>query len=408
MKTIRLLTFGLIICLSALPTSSAVFAKKKPYIKGTILAALRVRGSSKAEKNRKIIISVRSRGVSFQINDEVEQELLQAGATAELIKVLRDKYHPPANRPPSISPAISLSIIDFEPISGSTDGRQIVTINGKGFVQGSRVKFGGVSATAISVENNGTLIKATTPAHAPGAVSVVLITPDGKTVKLDSDYTYMPALRLNRIDPRKGPADKDTKVKIYGSGFTEDTEVFFDEERAQLESQDTKVIEAITPAHKPGAVRVTVKNPDGQTQSKANAFTYEEPIPPPQKLIESVEITFYTQNNSKDASDSVEAWIMLNEEVVARLGPVGGGVKWDNNIPVPMAPLTLQRPVPLDQCKNMKLRFRKQPTAEKWDVTLGVEATLNDKSKITLLTNTRVHEVQGSNSDITEPLCSSR
>src|SRR3984893_16729171 len=75
------------------------------------------------------------------------------------------------------------------PSTGSTSGGTSGTITGTGFAVGATVKFGGTSATNVTVVNS-TSITATTPAHSAGAVSVVVTNTDNQSGTLSNGYTY--------------------------------------------------------------------------------------------------------------------------------------------------------------------------------------------------------------------------
>ena len=74
------------------------------------------------------------------------------------------------------------------PNSGSTAGATSVTLTGTNLTGATAVSFGGTAATGYTV-NNATTITATTPAHAAGAVNVVVTTPGGSAT-LTNGYTY--------------------------------------------------------------------------------------------------------------------------------------------------------------------------------------------------------------------------
>jgi hypothetical protein len=78
------------------------------------------------------------------------------------------------------------------PQSGSTSGGTAVTLTGNAFVAGAKVTIGGVAATSVTVVNS-TKITAVTPAHATGAVSVVVTNPDASTATLSNAFFYAPA-----------------------------------------------------------------------------------------------------------------------------------------------------------------------------------------------------------------------
>lgn len=85
------------------------------------------------------------------------------------------------------NPAPTISVVT--PSSGTAGA--IVTVAGKGFVDGSQVKFGGIAAAINS--SSDTALKVTTPASVSGPVSVdVEVTnPDGQSVTLAKGYTYV-------------------------------------------------------------------------------------------------------------------------------------------------------------------------------------------------------------------------
>jgi len=87
----------------------------------------------------------------------------------------------------SLNPAPTVSTIS--PTSGTTAGGTPVTITGTGFLAGATVSLGGTAATGISVVNS-TSITATTPAHAAGAVNVVVTNTDTQSGTLTNGYTY--------------------------------------------------------------------------------------------------------------------------------------------------------------------------------------------------------------------------
>jgi hypothetical protein len=86
-------------------------------------------------------------------------------------------------------PGIPPAFITFvSPNTGSTVGGTRVTISGSGFQSGATVTLDG-AATNVSVVSS-TAITATTPAHAPGTVDVVVTIPGGQSGRLTGGYTY--------------------------------------------------------------------------------------------------------------------------------------------------------------------------------------------------------------------------
>jgi len=85
------------------------------------------------------------------------------------------------------NPAPTLSGIS--PTSGTTAGGTPVTVSGTGFLAGATLSLGGTAATNVVVSNS-TTITATTPAHAAGAVNVVVTNTDSQSGTLTGGYTY--------------------------------------------------------------------------------------------------------------------------------------------------------------------------------------------------------------------------
>jgi hypothetical protein len=80
------------------------------------------------------------------------------------------------------------SVTSIAPNGGTTAGGTPVTVSGTGFVAPATLTLGGTAATAVSVVNS-TTITATTPAHAAGAVNVV-VQSNAQTATLTNGYFY--------------------------------------------------------------------------------------------------------------------------------------------------------------------------------------------------------------------------
>ncbi|MBL9142692.1 MAG: tail fiber protein [Verrucomicrobiaceae bacterium] len=81
------------------------------------------------------------------------------------------------------------TITTVAPSSGTTAGGTVVMISGTGFTGASAVTFDGIAASSFTVTSD-TQIMTTTPAHAAGAVNVVVTTLGG-TNSANALYTYM-------------------------------------------------------------------------------------------------------------------------------------------------------------------------------------------------------------------------
>jgi hypothetical protein len=85
--------------------------------------------------------------------------------------------------------ASGVTLTNVNPASGASSGGAGVTLTGTGLAGTTDITFGGVSATSINVVNS-TTATAVTPAHAAGAVDVVITTPSGSATQING-YTYV-------------------------------------------------------------------------------------------------------------------------------------------------------------------------------------------------------------------------
>jgi hypothetical protein len=106
-----------------------------------------------------------------------------------------------------------------------------VTLTGVGFTGATGVTFGGTAATSVNVVNS-TTVTAVTPAHATGAVDVVITTPSGSATSTNG-FTYLTTAvgqsayggtiaclngSLNNLIA--ATADNSTSIQWGGSGTT--------------------------------------------------------------------------------------------------------------------------------------------------------------------------------------------
>jgi hypothetical protein len=81
-----------------------------------------------------------------------------------------------------------ITIDTVSPSSGPASGGTGVTLTGTGFTGATSLTFGGTAATSLNVVSS-TNATAVTPAHATGAVDVVITTPSGSATKTNG-FTY--------------------------------------------------------------------------------------------------------------------------------------------------------------------------------------------------------------------------
>jgi len=89
--------------------------------------------------------------------------------------------------PAPVGPVPTVTAVS--PVNGPASGGSGVTLTGTNFAGATSVTFGGVAATSVNVVDD-TTITAVTPAHAAGAVDVVVTTPGGAGTLTDG-FTYL-------------------------------------------------------------------------------------------------------------------------------------------------------------------------------------------------------------------------
>jgi IPT/TIG domain-containing protein len=171
------------------------------------------------------------------------------------------------------------TISGISPNSGTTLGGAAITITGANLTGATAVTFGGIAATNVTVNGGGTSINALTPAHAIGAVSVIVTTPVGSATAAGT-YLYVPPTpTVTSITPNSGTTLGGTPVTITGANFTGATAVTIGGVPATgVTVNGSGTISATTPAHAPGPASVVVTTPGG-TGTGTNLFTYVTPLP---------------------------------------------------------------------------------------------------------------------------------
>ena len=166
------------------------------------------------------------------------------------------------------------SLVGVSPNSGPLTGGTVVTISGSGFQKATGVSFGGVNASRVTALN-ATRLQAVTPAHAAGAVDVVVTYRDSQSAGLPAGFTYNPPPTVSSATPNSGPTAGGMAVTIAGTSFQTGAKVAFGGtlSTAVLVTSGTK-LQVLTPTHAAGTVNVVVANPDGQSASLTGGYTY--------------------------------------------------------------------------------------------------------------------------------------
>jgi hypothetical protein len=109
------------------------------------------------------------------------------------------------------------------------------------------------------------------------------------TMTFTAASAALPPPALKAISPTNGAPAGGTLVTLTGSNFVSGITVGFGSLPASsVNFSNSTLITAVTPASSAGALNVTVTNPDTQTSTLMNGFTYAVAAPPPPPTISTV------------------------------------------------------------------------------------------------------------------------
>lgn len=161
---------------------------------------------------------------------------------------------------------------------GPTTGGTFVTLSGNNFVSGLDVKVGNSHCNNIALVSP-TLVTCNVPAGPAGTQGVSVISPDGQIGFLTNGFTYYAPPIISTVTPSVGPTTGGTLVTVNGTGFSSNTAVLLGTASCAVQTINTAgtTLTCTSSPAAAGIVSATVTNPDGQTYSKSNAFSYGVP-----------------------------------------------------------------------------------------------------------------------------------
>jgi hypothetical protein len=177
-----------------------------------------------------------------------------------------------------------VTLRSVSPTSGLARGGTALVLSGTNFAAGATVLVGGTPAGSVRVVG-ATLIAATAPAHAAGAVDVTVSLPDGRSATMPAAFTYVNGKPIvGASAPKKGSIRGGTTLTINGSNFAAGARVTIGGiEAGAVTVLSPTTLTAVTPPAGPGptprTVAVAVENADGQAATLASAFTYDVVAP---------------------------------------------------------------------------------------------------------------------------------
>jgi hypothetical protein len=161
------------------------------------------------------------------------------------------------------------------PLNGPASGGTTVTVTGTNLTGATAVRFGGINASAYSVDS-ATRITATSPPGSVGTVDITVTTVGGTGAASSAgQFTYVEPPIISGVSPSSGPTTGGTSVTITGTNLTAATAVRFGGTDATISANTATSITAISPAGSAGAVDITVTTAGGTSAtSSVDQFTY--------------------------------------------------------------------------------------------------------------------------------------
>lgn len=178
---------------------------------------------------------------------------------------------------------VAPTIASVSPAQISILGGTAMQVNGANFQSQARA-FVGLSPMTGTTQINPGRVDGAAPPGPVGPADVTITNPDGQSVTLTGAVRYVvPPPTISTLTPNTGPGQGGTTVRINGAGFQVGASVSFGGSNAPTATVLTpNDIDVVTPIGADGPVNVTIVNPDGQTTTANNAFTYVAPPNPVQ------------------------------------------------------------------------------------------------------------------------------
>jgi hypothetical protein len=204
-------------------------------------------------------------------------------------------------------PTISLTL-GVTPNAGQAG--DVITVNGTNFLPGASITICGQTVGTTFVASTQVTFVAP-PCALTDPQDVTSTNPDGGFATAADAFTYVDDLdddpTITSIAPSSGPPTGGTNVTITGNDFQPGATVLFDQSPAtNVVVVNANTITAVTPAHAPGAVDVTVTTAGGSF-TLPSAFTYQSGLPP------ECAVTFELDPNDVNGDPDGDGVINLDE-----------------------------------------------------------------------------------------------
>jgi hypothetical protein len=181
-------------------------------------------------------------------------------------------------------PTPSVTLTSISPTSGPTTGGTVLTLQGSNFVSGATVSVGGTAATSVTLIST-TQLRATTPAGTAGARTVTVTNPSAQSASLANAFTYTAASSgaptLTSVSPTSGPIQGGITITFTGTNFVSGATITIGgTPMTGVTFVSSTTLRATAPWGNAGQKTVVVTNPNGQSATLVNAYTYGTPTTP--------------------------------------------------------------------------------------------------------------------------------
>lgn len=183
-------------------------------------------------------------------------------------------------------------VTNLTPITGPLAGNTKLSITGKYFMPGVKVKVGDKYSSNVTYNSSGFLYAVTPEGTQPGVVDITVENQDGTQVTLPGAFTYEvpPRVELLSITPSEGYTTGNEAITLTGKMFETASKVYFgDVEASAVTYANKTTLIAKTPAwSQPATVDVKVVNADGTESLLPNAYNYVSPPGPKAPTVISI------------------------------------------------------------------------------------------------------------------------
>ena len=206
------------------------------------------------------------------LSDAQIQEMLDGGEDTELDVGLTDSALVPDAVVDAEVPPQDLSLNSVVPNRGSVNGGTRIRIVGGGFTDTTRFEFGGTACGELAIESSNRATCVAPPGGLVGPVDVVATRSYQNvrtSVTIEEGFTYFTDVSITGISPDRVLTSGGVPITLYGTGFTETTEVRVDGVRVgEVELISSSELTFTAPPHDDGTVTVSVRNVDGMADTE--------------------------------------------------------------------------------------------------------------------------------------------